>query len=75
LLKLEGRLKEERKQRDLVMLQKPKTIVELILLTLKHGEDDFIDGIEGKVYVQMFNSFLLQLTELTRAPYGSKAFQ
>jgi hypothetical protein len=51
LLKLEGRLKEERKQRDLVMLQKPKTIVELILLTLKHGEDDFIDGIEGKVYV------------------------
>lgn len=33
------------------MLQKPKTIVELILLTLKHGEDDFIDGIEGKVYV------------------------
>ena len=50
LLKLEERLKEERKKRDLVTMKKPKTIVELILLTLKYGEaeDDFIDKIEGR---------------------------
>ena len=50
LLKLEERVKEERKKRALVMLKKPKTILELILFALKHGgaEDDFIDGIEVK---------------------------
>jgi hypothetical protein len=62
LLKLEERLKEERKQRDLVMLKKPKTIIELILLALKHGEaeDDFMDGIEGTVtFVCFFFTRLL----------------
>ncbi|XP_028400608.1 clathrin heavy chain linker domain-containing protein 1-like [Dendronephthya gigantea] len=51
LLRLEERLKEERKQRDLVMAKKPKTIAELILLALKHGEteDDFIDSIEEEL--------------------------
>ena len=53
LLKLEERIKEERKHKELV--QKPKTILELILMALKHGEneDDFIDTIEDELAVEV----------------------
>ena len=48
LLRLEERLKNERKHSHLAKLKNTK-IVELILSALKHSEteDDFIDKIEG----------------------------
>lgn len=66
LLKLEEKVKEERRKRDLERTKKPTTILQLILLALKHSEaeSDIIEGLEGKSC--LFASNQTRLKSLSR---------